>query len=194
MGYIEGVIIKYIDKESGEGNHLITNRLEVKVIDPIPEPGSKTWLIKWILLAFIIIVLAAALVFWQKKKAEEKRRKAEQEAYVPLEKEYLKELKESVTLDSPDLNTKEAFSNVSLILRKYLATKYEFGATHAITDEIISTLKQNDVSESLINNTQEVLSKCDMVKFSGGEGEKSDLERVYTLVEDILNENLKQSA
>ena len=37
MGYIEGVIVKYIDTQTGEGKHLVTNRLEVKVIDPVPE-------------------------------------------------------------------------------------------------------------------------------------------------------------
>ncbi|MEE4312223.1 MAG: BatD family protein, partial [candidate division KSB1 bacterium] len=37
MGYIEGVIIKYLDVETGDGKHLITNRLEVKVVDPLPE-------------------------------------------------------------------------------------------------------------------------------------------------------------
>lgn len=190
MGYIEGIIIKYIDKASGEGDHLITNRLEVKVIDPIPEPGSKVWLIKWVLLAIVIVAAAIGFFLCQKKKAEEKQRKAEAEAYLPIEQKFLEELKGSITLTSPDLNTKKAFSDVSLILRKYLAAKHEFGATYAITDEIISVLKQKDVSESLINNIHEVLSKCDMMKFSGGEGDRSDLERVYTLVEDILNENL----
>lgn len=194
MGYIDGVIVKYIDTETGEGKHLITNRLDAKVIDPIPEPGSKTWLIKWIILAIIIAGLAVAIILWLRKKAEEKRKKAELTPLVPIEEDYLQELKNSVLLESPDLDIKNAFSTISLVFRKYLATRYNFGATNAITEEIIATLKQNEIAESLINNTQEILNTCDVAKFSGSEGQKADLERVYTLVEDLLNKNLKMTS
>ena len=193
MGYVEGLIVKYIDKVSGEGKHLITNRLEVKVIDPIPEPSSKVWLLWWIGGGIIIIALVLLSILQQQKKAEEKRRKAAEAAIVPIEEEYQQELKKSITLDSPDLDIKNAYSVISRIFRKYLAEKFNFGATNAITEEIINILNQNEVSESLINNTEEILNTCDVVKFSGGEGDKAGLERVYTLVEDFLSANLKSS-
>jgi hypothetical protein len=193
MGYIEGVIIKYIDKDSGEGQHLITNRLEVKVIDPVPEPGSRNWIYKWIVLGLFIVGLSALLVVWRKKKMEENRKKAEADAVVPVEENFLNDLKSSVSFDSPDLDIKSAFSAISLLFRKYLSKKYDFSATNEVKEEIIQTLKQNNVSERLINDTDEIISISDIAKFSGGEGDRAELERVFTLVEEILKSNLEVS-
>lgn len=193
MGYIEGVIVKYIDTETGDGKHLITNRLDVKVIEPIPEPGSYRGIFKWIILAGCLIMLSIVFYVWQRKKTEEKRRQAAEAAIVPIEKDYLKELNNSIPLDSPDINLNTSFSQVSLLLRKYLAEKYDFSATQTISEEIIDTLKHNNVSDRLTNNIKEVLDISDVVKFSGGDGSRADLERIYTLVEDIFNEGLKQA-
>ncbi|MBD3289812.1 hypothetical protein GF337_13480 [candidate division KSB1 bacterium] len=194
MGYIEGVIVKYIDTVTGEGKHLVTNRLEVKVIEPVAEPGSRKGLIKWVVL-FIILVILGVAIFWGRKKQIEKRRRQEEEAaaMAPIEIDYLKQLKASVPLDNPDLHLKDAYSQLSHLVKKYLTEKYELPATTATTEEIISGLKQNDVPESLINNTEEILNKSDVVKFSGGEGERAELERLYTLFEDMLDRNLKES-
>ena len=111
----------------------------------------------------------------------------------PIEIDYLKQLKASIPLDNPDLHLKDGYSQLSQLLKKYLSEKYEIQTTTATTEEIISGLKQNDVPESLINNTEEILNKSDVVKFSGGEGERAELERLYTLFEDILDRNLKEA-
>ncbi len=194
MGYIEGVIVKYIDTAAGEGKHLVTNRLEVKVIDPVPEPGSKKGLIKWVVLFLILIVLGVA-IFWGQKRRVENRRKQEEEAaaMAPIEEDYLKQLKASVPINNPSLNLKEGYSQLSALLKKYLSEKYEIPATTAISEEIIQRLKQNDVSESLINNTAEILNTTDVIKFSGSVGERAELERLYTLYEDMLDRNLQEA-
>jgi len=193
MGYIEGVIVKYIDTASGDGKHLITNRLEVKVIDPLPEPGSKTWLIKWIILGLVIVSLSVVLILWRQQRIAEKKRKAEEAAIVPIEQEFLNQLKEAIPLGSPDLNIKNAYSSISNLLRKYLAEKYSFGASNALIEDILSVLKHNSLSDRHISNIEEILKSCDVIKFSGGAGDKAELERLYTLVENILNENLKHT-
>ncbi|MCI0495770.1 hypothetical protein L0Z72_12265 [candidate division KSB1 bacterium] len=194
MGYIEGVIVKYLDKASGESKHLITNRLDVKVIEPIREPGSYQWMFKWIILGVCLIALLVALVLSQRKKADEKRRLAEAVKIVPVEEKYLQELKDTIPLNSPDLDLKNSFSHISLILRKYLSDKYNFSATKVVADEIIDTLKQNNLPDRLSDNVKEILNTSDVVKFSGGEGARSDLERIYTLMENLLNEGMRQTA
>lgn len=194
MGYIEGVIVKYIDTKTGEGKHLVTNRLEVKVIDPVPEPGSKKGLIKWVILFLILIVLGVAIFWGQKKRIEKKRRQEEEAAAMaPIEEDYLKQLKASIPINNPDLNLKQGYSQLSVLLKKYLSEKYGLSATTAISEEIIQGLKQNDVPESLINNTQEILNKTDIIKFSGSDGERAELERLYTLYEDMLDRNLSEA-
>lgn len=189
MGYIEGVIIKYLDVETGDGKHLITNRLEVKVVDPLPEPGSRAWIYKWIAAVLILIALGIILFIFLKRRAAEKARLAEEAAVVSLEERYLEDLKQSIPLGSPDLDVKNGFSVLSRVFRKYLSEKYDFSAVNEVREEIIGQLKQNSVPESLINNADEVLSTCDLAKFSGGEGDRTALERVFTLVESFILTN-----
>ncbi len=186
MGYVEGVIIKYLDKASGESKHLITNRLDVKVIDSIPDPGSLSWIYTWFLPVFIFITAMFFFLVWQRKRTRKKRQHTEADIVVPLEKMYSDQLKQAIKLDSVDINIKRAFSELSLMLRKYLSEKFDLNATQAIKEEIIVSLKQKGASDRLMTDTEEILSMCDIVKFSGDEGKKSDLDRVYILFENIL--------
>jgi len=191
MGYIDGVIIKYIDKASGNGKHLITNRLQVKVIDPLPEPGSRNWIYNMIFLMLLASLLVLGIYFMWKKRQEKKQKLAEQQSIVPLEKLFLEDLKQNIPLNDPELNMSDSYTKISSMFRHYLSEKYGFHATNEIKEEIIKQLQQNGLSESLILSASEILDKCDVVKFSGGGGERSELERVYTLLEGFIESNLK---
>ncbi|MBN2012396.1 hypothetical protein JW960_23910 [candidate division KSB1 bacterium] len=192
MGYIDGVIVKYIDTETGEGQHLITNRLEAKVVDLLPEPGDMSKLYSMIGLGVIGLAVVVAVIIWFRRR-QQIRRNVEPPP-PPLEETYLTELKSSLSLNASDLNIKDGFVVVSRIYRRYLGEKYQFPATNALIDEITSVLSQNEKSERLIEITREVLGTCDVVKFSGGDGQKADLERVFTLVESVLQDELKAAS
>jgi hypothetical protein len=189
MGYVDGVIVKYIDKETGEGKHLLTNRLEAKVIDPLPEPGDKTKLLVIIFTAIILIGSLALIIAWLQRRRQQRQNVPPPP--VPLEETYLSELKTSIALNSPDVNIKDGFAHLSRILRHYLAEKYSFPAGNALMNEIVATLRQKATSERLIQTTEEVLAACDIIKFSGGDGEKAELTRMFTLVEAIFQDELK---
>lgn len=186
MGYIEGVIVRYIDKITGDGKHLVTNRLQVKVIDPIPEPGSRNW-IYWLIVGLLLsMAVAIGLYLLQKKRLAARRAQEAMENEEPTGKLLLKELKETVLLNEPSVNFEDGFSKMSWILRRYLEDRYGFDATHALNEEIVQKLKQNAVDDSLINNVVEIFDKCDIVKFSGTGAERSEFERIFTLLEDFI--------
>jgi len=75
---------------------------------------------------------------------------------------------------------------ISSIFRRYVSDRYGFAATKSLKEDIIEKLKQNAVDDSLINNAIEILDKCDIVKFSGVGAERSELERVFTLLEGFI--------
>ena len=193
MGYIENVVVKYVDNETGEGKSLITPRLSLKVIDPVPEPGSKKWMIKWILLAVVLLAIFIFLWNWRRKVQEKKRKEEEVLKVVTLEEEYLTQLRESVDLKSPELKISEAFSLLSKIARKYLSQKYEIPALESTTEKIIADLSSFDLDEAVTNNFREILAVSDLAKFAGSEGNRNELDRTYTLLEAILERNLGET-
>ena len=191
MGYIEGVIIKYRDMSTGESSRLITNRLEVKVIDPVPEPGELRLPVFWIVGALIVILVGVFVSLYLRRKQEEQRRREEMENITPLEETYLQELKNSFDITSPEVSINETIAGVSRLFRRYLAEKYGIVALEATTDEVMASLQEKEVEERISKDASEILKTSDVVKFSGGSGDKAELQRVYTLVEDILERNLR---
>jgi hypothetical protein len=193
MGYIENVIVQYFDNVTGDGESLITPRLNVKVIDAVPEPGSKSWMIKWIVLAVVLLAIFIFLWNWRRKVQERKRKEAEAVKVVALEEEYLTQLRESVNLKTPELKISEAFSLLSKIARKYLSQKYEIPALESTTEKIIADLSDFELDQAVINNFEEILTVSDLAKFAGSEGNRNELDRTYTLLEAILERNLGEA-
>ncbi len=193
MGYIENIIVKYIDNETGEGESLITPRLSIKVIDPVAEPGSNNWIIKWIVLAIVIVAIFIAILIWRKRAQERKRKEAEAEKFVPLEQEYLAQLRESVNLKSSEIKVNETFWLLSKIARKYLSQKYQIPALESTTEKSVSELSKINLDQTLLNNIQEILTVSDLAKFAGSEGNRVELDRIYTLLEAILERNLGEA-
>jgi len=192
MGYVESVVVKYIDTETGEGHHLVTNRLDIEVIESVPEPNPDALknLIIYLSGIVVLIFLIIGILWWRKKVKREKQ--TEIVDVVSLEEEYLTLLHESMDLNSPELDFKESFASLSKTLRKYLTQKYRIPAMELTSDQLVHDLKKNHLDESIVNNIEEILRICDLAKFAGSGGERKDLDRVYTLVETILEKNLAE--
>jgi len=193
MGYIEGIIVKYIDNETGDGHSLLTTRLNVKIVSPVAKPGSKTWLIKWIVAAILLLAGFALVILWQKKKRDQRKREAQIVTIVSLEEEFLTSLRSSLKLNDSDVKVNPALWSISTILRKYLSQKYQVPALESTTEKIISELSILQLDQSILNNIHEVLTVCDLAKFAGAETNRSELDRVYTLVEALLERNSGES-
>lgn len=189
MAYIEHVIVKYVDNVTGEAESLITPRLNIKIVDPVPEPGSRSGMLKWVILAVFAVVLFSVLFIWRKKVQEKKREEAEAVKVVSLEDEYLTQLRESIILNSTEIKINESFGILSKITRKYLSQKYNISALESTTDDIISEISQRDIDQAVLNNIREILTVSDLAKFAGAEGNRNELDRIYTLLEVVLERN-----
>ncbi len=186
MAYIDGATINYTDTASGETQHLAANRVEVKVTEPVFE---RDWSpILWATLAVVLLagVVLALVTTVRGRKAAEARRRAEAEAQAPLEEVYMQKLKELFDVQSAEIAP--AFSALSSHLRRYLSEKLDIAAMGLTTAEIADALKQRGVESRKVAQIEEVLSASDVAKFSGGQTDRSALERSYTLAEDILQQ------
>ncbi len=193
MGYVEGVVVKYIDTSTGEGRYLTTNRLDIKVIEPVPEPTSFDWQdALYLIIGLFILLLAVGIFLWKRKSKREKL--TEVVEVVPLEEEFLTTLRETVNLKATDVDIKNGFASISKILRKYLMQKYQVSAMEQTSAQLLSALQEKQLNETIYKQVDEILRLCDLAKFAGSMGDQKDLFRVYTLMETILEKNLTEGS
>ena len=191
MAYVENFIIKYTDLETDKEFTLTTNRVEVKVLDPLPEPGSKTWILWVLLIACLAGGGVVGFMIYKRKRAERLRQLQEEaEKNIPIEERYLAELK-SIPMNDPDIDIVDSFSRLSKLLRRFIRDKFSLPGLEASTDELVSELRKLNADEKFIHETQEILKSSDIVKFSGGSSSRSELDRAYTLFEANLHKSLR---
>ncbi len=190
MGYVEGVIVKYKDPTGGKENSLITQRISLKVTDPIPESHSANhWPVEVLYVALLIILAGILWFFLIYRKS--KKTIPEIEEAPPIEETYLKTLKKIIDFNNPDLSG--GFSELSKLLRNYLSEKFDLPAKQATTQELLKEMNHLKMEEKLVYQTKEVLSVADEIKFSGGSGSREELEKIYGSVESILERQLAEA-
>jgi hypothetical protein len=187
MAYIDELTIEYKDKEFDKTYRLVTNRLEVKVVDPIIERGYGLWVLTGGIVFGLLIISAGGFYLIKRKRQREAEERLRAIESIPVEEKYLSELTQKVDIQKTEIL--ESFSVLSKIFRRYLSERYQIPALEITTQEIINDLKKNAVTEKIIQEAEELLNSCDVAKFSGGLTERAILERAYTLFEDILSRN-----
>ncbi|MBN2354824.1 hypothetical protein JXO59_01855 [candidate division KSB1 bacterium] len=186
MGYVDGIIIRYNDAATGKEYRLYTNRLEVEIIDPLPEPGRYTYL--YMIGAIIIVAIPILYIFIRRHRQKVNQARLEEErlaAIVPLEQQYLNAMKEQINLSEADLQINETFAALSRLLRQYIAVRWQVPGMELTTSELVETLKSKELDDRSLSDIEASLHAADVAKFSGG-GDRATLDRVYTLVESLL--------
>lgn len=156
---------------------------DIKPIIEVKKRGGNWW--KYLLLILLIIGLIAVSLWWfiwrQKPLTEE-----EKIALLPpydRAKLALQKLDESHYLEHEQL--KDYYSELTLIIRKYLDEKVYDHSLESTTDELISKLRllkdgnQIDLSAETIKNLESILRRADLVKFakSAPDVELAELDR-----------------
>ena len=143
---------------------------EIKPIIEVKKQGSDWW--KYLLLALLIVGIIGFLLYWfiwRKKPLSE----AEQIALLPpydRAKLALKKLDESQYLEQSEI--KAYYSELTLIIRKYLDEKVYDRALESTTDELVTRLNllkdcnQIELSKEDIRNIETILKRADLVKFA----------------------------
>jgi len=143
---------------------------DIKPIIEVKKIRGNWW--NYLLIIFLILAIVGGLLWWfiwRKKPLTEE----EEIALLPpydRAKLALKKLDKTHYLAHQEL--KEYYSELTLIIRKYLNEKVYDHALESTTDELISKLKllkdgnQIDLNPDTIKNLENILRRADLVKFA----------------------------
>jgi hypothetical protein len=189
MAYIDGIVVKYVARDSGQEEQLSSQRIMVEIEEPVPEPGSsgvKSYVYLALLIIFFSIVFYFIIVFIRK------RRQA-QNGVAPLilnSERYLNILSQEV--DPRGTNLEEMTGKLSRIFREYLGKEFDFPAREQSTQEIIQHLQQLDLEETDRHNLQQMMEKLDVIKFAGRNIDPNDFINIYGAIETFLIKRKQQ--
>ncbi len=184
MAYIEPVQLRYTEKGDSLAHTLETGRLAVEVVEPVAERRSRSmWM--WLPVPVVLLLTGAGLWIWRRRLRAAREAVVEEEQ--PIEERFLEELKNDIQTGAPDLQND--FAKLSRLLRRYLGERYELPTLGVSSNELINSLQATSLGGAQLERVQEVLSICDLAKFSGGGSSEADLLRAYTLVETLLQEH-----
>lgn len=145
---------------------------DIKPLINVDKSPSNWW--KYLLLTLLIISALAFLLYWfiwRRKPLSEEEKIALLPPY-DRAKLALKKLEESGFLENEAL--KDYYSELTLIIRKYLDEKVYDHSLESTTDELINRLRllkegnKIDLSKETIKNIESILKRADLVKFAKG--------------------------
>ena len=148
------------------------------------------------LLTYLLIIMAVAVcafvVYIVMRKLRESRNVEQREVLLPPHVEANKALEE---LHHRKLwqngNFKGYYTQLSMILRRYISRRWGVRAMEFTTDEIIIALRDIDIAGISRDNLVTILRTADMVKFAKAEPEAEHNEECYTMAYYFV-ENTKQ--
>ncbi len=188
MAYIDGLEIRYQDQKTGEMNSLISQRVSVQVIDPLPDSSDN--FPPFIYLLLLVIFFGAIAYFLIRYFRTRKAAAGAPEREISLAEQYLKILAHDV--DPRGTNLREMTLEMARIFREYLARQYGIPAREASTRELVDYLVRAGVSEGEVQRVDEALRKWDLVKFAGGTIDPAEFTNLYGVVENFLSERKKE--
>jgi hypothetical protein len=155
----------------------------------IRQPFSLIYYKKYLPHLIIFLLLLAGLYYWWRKQ----RKKAD---YVPPpEPEPLPHEWALMKLDELEARrlwqtgeVKEHYTLLTAVLREYLERRYGIKALEQTSDEIIAQLRNQQLSEALLVDTEQLLSAADLIKFAkadpGVDLHAATIERVRNFVRE----------
>ncbi|MEE9169750.1 MAG: hypothetical protein V3U73_08280 [bacterium] len=189
MSYVEGVIVKCRDTVLNREENLVSQRISVETVDPLPDPKEATPIWQYAIPALVLLALTGSVLLWLRR-----RRRAAEEIEIPqgppLEEAYLQNLGSDINLEHPNLN--DDFATLSRLLRRYLTEKFQIRVLEGTTEDLVLELGEIDLEDHQVSSIRELLTRCDEIKFSGMEGTREELNRFYTLFEGLLQFSLRK--
>lgn len=162
---------------------------DIKPILQVKKPSLKKTILNCLLILIAIIaIISIAFYYWSKRELKTKNTSLSLPPY-ELAKMALLKLNEEKAFENDEV--KEFYSDLTLILRKYLNDKVYNHSLESTTDELLLKLndlnKSNKISldEESIKNIEATLKRADLVKFAKS---KPNIEMVRMDKKAILNE------
>lgn len=162
---------------------------DIKPILQVKKPNLKKTILNWLLILIAITaIISIVFYYWRKRELKTKNNSLSLPPY-ELAKLALSKLNEEKAFENDEV--KEFYSDLTLILRKYLNDKVYNHSLESTTDELLLKLndlnKSNKISldEESIKNIEATLKRADLVKFAKS---KPSIEMVRMDKKAILNE------
>jgi len=169
---------------------------DIKPIISVEKTPSYWWI--YVLITLVVLSSIAFLIYWfvwrEKPLTEE-----EKEALIPpydRAKLALQELDKAGYLDRNEV--KSYYSDLTLIIRKYLDEKVYGKSLESTTDELIKRLEllkdgnQIDLTKDTIKNIESILKRADLVKFAKSKPD-SELAKLDRNTIDLEIDHVKES-
>ncbi len=191
-------------QQQGMIDTVFTNTFAVKVLPVEPDstglsgikdiyeqPFNPGYYKKYIPHFIGILLLIAALVFWLRQRKS--KRVAPEAVAIPLlphewAAKALDELAERKLWQRGEI--KEHYTYLTDILREYLERRFAIHAREQTSDEILIQLRKQHLSNSLLTDTEELLSVADLIKFAkadpGMDIHAATIERVRKFVIETI--------
>jgi hypothetical protein len=183
MAYIDGIIVKYKNRETGDEENLSSQRIMIEILEPLPEGGGERFqAVVYLILLGIFFAITAYFIFLYIRK-----KKLAQEEGLPeisLAESYLNRLTQEV--DPRGTNLEEMIGRLSRIFREYLDRDLNIPAKELSTQEIVETFKSKDIEDQDLNNLILVFEKFDLIKFSGKSIDPNEFTQIYGTIENFL--------
>lgn len=189
MAYIDGINIKYEDTVNKQTSRLISERLPVKITEPVDQSNNRfdlgKILVIGLVLLFLFVILFSLARYFQKRKETDEG----EEVQLTLEESFLKELKQSIRLSSelPEKN----FQNLQQLFNRYLKERFGLPSGSEF-HEIKIVLDAHGVNDDLITKLEDFSKRGELVKFAGEPVSESELHIFLDTVELILTEMNKR--
>lgn len=165
------------------GNNLdtfVTNEIKINVLsvepdstglagikDVIKQPFSIGYYKKFLPHLLILLIMLAILYYWWRQRKQKADLPVTPEPE-PLPHEWalkaLADLEQKKLWQSGDI--KEHYTILTAILREYLERRYGINAMEQTSDEILNQLRHQSLDSQLMNDTEQLLSVADLIKFA----------------------------
>ena len=182
MGYIESIILEYREGDSEESKREMTQRLAVRIIEPVPEQEEKG---KWIygIAGLLAVVSVFSVFFYRRRVKSGSDLHPDETAKLSLEERYLQKLKEAHS-DVSDF--REGLGILTRQLSGFLAEKFGLVSASFSGEELFRSLLEKGVDDKEAEMIREILDKSDILKFSGQPVDRGTYEMVYSDLTGVI--------
>jgi len=185
MAYIDGITIKYLDNKTNQTGRLISQRIGVKITEPVAHGDGKISSGKLILFFFIAVFLIFLIYSLKRYFEQKKQQEILAEPQKTVEEETLEELRNQMR--SSQLMPEQKFNQLLELLKGYFKKRFELPTTSAFF-EIRLVLEKTGVSAEVINKLEQLFERAELVKFAGEPVSESELHFFIDTMELLLNE------
>ncbi len=184
MAYIDGVTIRYKDNVSGQDESLMSQRLGVKIIEPLRQSG-KNFTTGQILVVIIGLLFILILVYflWRYFSIRRRQKVLQEEPEKTLEENIREELKNLFSLK--ELSFDERFSKLQKILNRYLRQRFRLEGL--IDSKVAQQVLADQIEEDLLQKVRKMYDRSELARFAGDEITESEFQLFYDTVELLLD-------